>query len=311
MAPLVSIVVLCHNREDLIGRTLASVLGQRFADVEVVVVDDGSTDGTADVVRSFEGVRYVYQDSQGITAARTRAAKQARGRWIAFQDDDDLMPEGRIVQLLEALEPHPDAVFAMGDYATIDADDQPTGRRSDFAAVRGSQGPTVVRDPAAAILTGRLSPLPHTTLFRRDVAETIGWFDHRFVRSCEDLDFFTRMSLRGKVVYVPEIMSWWRVIEGRESLSGKSVYRPYGRVQLLEKHLAAGTLGEEDIDQARALLYGALRAIDNYRQLGVELPDDVDVDTLARARRQLDPVRRFRCALHPLEMPITRALRPA
>lgn len=74
-------------------------------------------------------IRYFWQENQGIAATRTAACRLARGEFIAFQDDDDLMPPDRIVHLYKGLRKYPSAVFATGDYAIIDAEGNLTGKR--------------------------------------------------------------------------------------------------------------------------------------------------------------------------------------
>ena len=128
--PLVSIVLCCHNRRDYLRTTLESVLAQNYAPIELIVMDDGSTDGSDQVVREVApNARYFYQESQGIAVARSNASALAKGDFIAYQDDDDLMPPGRISTLMELLHDHPEAVLATGDYELIDAESELVGHR--------------------------------------------------------------------------------------------------------------------------------------------------------------------------------------
>jgi len=95
---------------------MASVFAQEYEPVEIVVVDDGSTDGTPALMAGYgERVRYYWQENKGVSATRTTACQLARGEYIAFQDDDDLMPPDRIVALYDAIRQFPSAVFAVGD----------------------------------------------------------------------------------------------------------------------------------------------------------------------------------------------------
>ncbi len=144
---LVSIVVCTRNRAALLGTTMKTIMAQSYRPVEILVVDDGSTDATGEVVASFGGkVRYHRQERQGIAAARTAACRLADGELIAFQDDDDLMPPHRIDDLLEALRVYPRAVFAVGDWALIDPAGRATGSISQYQ-VRSSDGrPVLIED---------------------------------------------------------------------------------------------------------------------------------------------------------------------
>src|SRR5262245_57747116 len=87
--PSVSVIIPTYNRRDFIREALASVLAQTCQDFELIVVDDGSTDGTEEIVREFPGARYVFQENQGVSAARNVGAALSQGELIAFLDSDD------------------------------------------------------------------------------------------------------------------------------------------------------------------------------------------------------------------------------
>ncbi|WP_052315752.1 glycosyltransferase family 2 protein [Oscillatoria acuminata] len=91
--PFFSVVVPTYNRANLLGDTIESVLAQTFKDFELLVIDDGSTDDTHELINSFcdsTNIRYIYQENQGVGAARNTGIKNARGEWITFLDSDDL-----------------------------------------------------------------------------------------------------------------------------------------------------------------------------------------------------------------------------
>lgn len=90
MSPRVSVLIPTWNREEYLGEAIESVLAQTYRDYEIVVVDDGSTDGTAELVKRYNIVRYVWQPHTGISAARNRALEEARGELITWLDSDDL-----------------------------------------------------------------------------------------------------------------------------------------------------------------------------------------------------------------------------
>ena len=235
--PLVSIVICCYNRRDLLRKTLNSVLLQNYEPVEIIVVDDGSVDGTEEMVRqSYHEIKYFRQENAGISAARTHGCQKAKGRYIAFQDDDDLMPENRIVTLMSALRSCPDCVLAVGDWMEIDENDSTTGNRwlPENVSVRG---PQVISDGYEAILWPRVPAVPHTTLFERSVGTKVGWFDERLRYASEDKDFFARVALEGSIVYVPEIVSYYR--RGHASLTNNSLTVYSSMVYLFQKHLRA------------------------------------------------------------------------
>ena len=176
--PLVSVVVSTYNRADLLYETIQSILNQTYKKIEVIVVDDGSTDTTKKIVNSFEDYRiqYIYSENWGGPAKpRNIGIKRAKGEYIAFQDDDDLMVPDRIHLLLKALCVNPDAVLALGDYAFIDQSGNPTGEKSKFLLHEDSTdpitAPVLLKDGYLSVLWPKVTPLPHTTLFRKSDAE--------------------------------------------------------------------------------------------------------------------------------------------
>lgn len=103
---MVSVIIPTYNREKTIMKSLQSVLEQTFTDIEVIIVDDGSTDNTKQIIKSIndDRIRYIYQDNKGACSARNRGIKEARGEYIAFQDSDDKWQRNKIEIQLSALQ---------------------------------------------------------------------------------------------------------------------------------------------------------------------------------------------------------------
>jgi glycosyltransferase involved in cell wall biosynthesis len=235
--PLVSIVICCHNRCDYLQQTLDSVFAQTYSPVEIIVMDDGSTDGTPELMASYaDRIRYTWQECQGIAAARTNASRIARGEFIAYQDDDDLMPADRITNLYNALCEYPTAVFATGDYAVIDKAGKLTGSRWMPGTLEDKGRPVLIEDGQLAVLWPKVPAVPHTTLFRRRLGEQIGWFDLDFKYACSDADFLARLGQLGPIVYLREIVSYYR--RGHSAIWSDDVRTSCSRIQLWGKHLA-------------------------------------------------------------------------
>lgn len=106
--PLVSVIVPVYNGERFLAAALESVLAQDYEPLEVIVVDDGSEDGSAAIARSFTGVVYLYQPNQGPSAARNAGIAAARGEFLAFFDADDLMMPSKLSVQVGYLLEHPD-----------------------------------------------------------------------------------------------------------------------------------------------------------------------------------------------------------
>ncbi len=236
--PLVSLIICCYNRAEWLPLTLESALSQRYRPVEIIVLDDGSEDGTAELMAGYgDRIRYHRQENQGIAAARSNACRLATGEFITFLDDDDLMPPDRIERLLGALRQHPSAVFAVGDLAYIDEKGEPTGKRWLPENHYGTEENILFEHGDEAVLWPRVAALPHTTLFRRADGERIGWFDGRYRFAAEDKDFYARLGRLGPVVYVPHVVSLYR--QGHASLTRNAMRTWSSQLQLFENHLAA------------------------------------------------------------------------
>ena len=105
--PRVSVVVPTYNCARFLGRTIDSALRQTYRDFEIIVVDDGSTDGTQALIAAYEeSVRYVYQTNQGASAARNAALSRASGEFIAYLDADDLWRPDKVIRQVEFLDAH-------------------------------------------------------------------------------------------------------------------------------------------------------------------------------------------------------------
>lgn len=235
--PLISIIICCYNREQYLRQTLESVLRQDYKPVEIIVLDDGSTDGTSTLVKSYKKkVKYYQQKNQGIAIARTNACKLASGELIAFQDDDDLMHPQRISSLYGALCRFPSAVFAVGDWAEIDVSGKKTGKRWLPENMLSEHDAIFIPDGLKAVLWPEVPASPHTTLFWKKDGQKIGWFDMQFKNASEDKDFFARLARLGPIAYTPKIVSYYRI--GNTSLTKNLIHVAYSQIILFDKHIS-------------------------------------------------------------------------
>jgi glycosyltransferase involved in cell wall biosynthesis len=110
MNPKISVVIPSYNRAHYIEKTIDSVLEQKRDDIEIILVDDGSTDNTRELVQNKYGdqVRYVYQENQGIPGARNTGIKNAQGDYIAFLDSDDYWHPNKLEQQMALIAEHPE-----------------------------------------------------------------------------------------------------------------------------------------------------------------------------------------------------------
>jgi glycosyltransferase involved in cell wall biosynthesis len=188
--PHISVVLPTHNRSGLLPLTLRSVLRQHGVDFEVIVVDDGSTDDTAEVVAGLGDprIRLVRHDTpQGVAAARNRGIAEARGAWVAFLDDDDLWAPDKLARQLEAAN---GAHCAWVYTGAVNVDDR-------LRILEGGPPPPPERVPE---LLKRYNPVPagaSNVMVRADALARVGPFDPR-LRRTEDWDLWIRLARDGQ-----------------------------------------------------------------------------------------------------------------
>src|SRR5215471_9220074 len=136
-APLVSVVIPTYNRADYIGETIESVLQQTYSNIEIIVIDDGSTDNTAQVVERFESrVRYVRQENAERGASRNHGLRLAQGEFISFLDSDDLWMPSKAAAAVSLLQENPAIGLVCTDAVQIDGQ----GKEVQTLRARGRSG---------------------------------------------------------------------------------------------------------------------------------------------------------------------------
>jgi glycosyltransferase involved in cell wall biosynthesis len=253
-APAVSVVIATYNRGRLLPETLESVLGQRFTNYELIVVDDGSTDATATVVQSYgDRVRYFYQENRGPSAARNLGVRHARSSWISIQDSDDLCAPNHLETLYAYAKHHPDCgmVFANGAYLGGPEHNRDTiipAAKSRRLAERGVQledlfDKSIVRLQAA--------------LISKACYDALQGHDER-LRISMDLDLSFRIYNRYTLAYLDEVVFYYRKHEGNSS--GNQELRLWENIQVIQKLMAENpqaraTLGERRVAARLAYRY--------------------------------------------------------
>lgn len=197
--PKVSVIMPVYNGARFIGPALESALAQDFPDFEVVVVNDGSTDGSADIARAFQQrdarVRVFDQPNGGFCAARNAAIAQARGTYLALLDSDDLWLPPHLRRAVAALDEDPSVVLVHANVRFVDQDGHVISEFLDNRA-----WPQWAHDPFQAILLRYEHVACPTTVFRTDLFRELGGFDLRYnYLGCEDRDAWLRMSRHGTI----------------------------------------------------------------------------------------------------------------
>jgi Glycosyl transferase family 2 len=187
--PAVSVILPTYQRRDWVCRAVRSVFAQRYSDWELIVVDDGSTDGTGEALRAFgPRLRYLWQENRGVSAARNAGLRLARGEIVAFLDSDDRWLPDHLETVVAVLERRPDAVLVS------------TCPRSDVAG-RDRAGDARLLDALPLLLVDNFVGTPSGIAARRDQLLAVGGFDEGMM-VLEDGELWLRLATRGPFAFL-------------------------------------------------------------------------------------------------------------
>lgn len=201
MSNLVSVIIPTYNRAHLIKRTLQSIIGQTYKNLEIIVVADGTLDNTAEVVESLGDPRVTYIDQKhtgGCSSPRNRGMQLARGHYIAFCDDDDVWLPEKLEKQIHVLESHPDYIGCYTNSVRFDS--------SKEWFVPHENGNTIFKN----FLYYNTIPIS-SLVVRHEVLENVGYFNENpQVGSAEDYEYLLRVLVRFKLYHVNEVlMKYW------------------------------------------------------------------------------------------------------
>lgn len=201
----VSVIIPVFNGELYLRAALESVFGQDHKPYEVIVVDDGSTDTTADIVSEFKDVIYLRQANQGVATARNKALDIARGEFIAFIDQDDLWTPNKLTVQVQYFLDHPEIQYTL--------------THQQFFLEPGASIPTWFRkellsDPHPGFV-------PSTLMARRSVFEKIGKFETRYSHASDSDWFFRASQAELPMAVIPEVLLQRRIHRENESSKAK------------------------------------------------------------------------------------------
>lgn len=207
--PKVSVVVAAYNMARYLPYTIDSVLSQDYQDFEFIVLDDGSTDTTADVIRSYgERIEYHHQPNAGVAEACSRVIGLARGDYLHLLDADDALLPGALSRNVQMLDRNPTAAIAYSDALIIDSNNNVTGRRT--APAWMSQSELVPSARAFRELLHGCHITNSTVMIRRSVAQSMPLFQPHAVPG-EDWDLWLRISAEHDLAYTRQPLGAYRV----------------------------------------------------------------------------------------------------
>jgi len=199
--PTVTVIIPTYNRCNLMVDTINSVLAQNYKDFELLVIDDGSTDNTRQVISviSDSRIKYIYKDNGGVSSARNLGLKNARGQFICFLDSDDLWPDNFLKTMTSRLQQNPKygAAYCIRTLLFEDGSTKPSYQKEFFFSGQ-----------VTAQLFQKTFIQTSTICFRRETLEDI-FFDESLARG-QDVDVWLRASTRIEFLFVPDIQIIYR-----------------------------------------------------------------------------------------------------
>lgn len=234
-----SVIVPAYNREALIGATLEAIFAQTLKPTEIIVVDDGSTDQTANVAAGWAGCRVIRLPNGGAANARHKGVLASSGKWLAFCDSDDVWRPNHLEALAAALQAVPDCGFAFSNFVHIQNDVWTTRTKfedapADFWRSFSAAAPSVVASDTPIIgQVLRFQPIFQScTAMSRKFYDDVGGYNPAFGRlPSEDLEFTLRCILRAPIAAVQEATVGIRRHPGNHS--GNQMKQLCGEIEIL------------------------------------------------------------------------------
>ena len=221
----VSVVIPTYNHAHFVGAAIQSVLNQTYREFEIIVVDDGSTDDTRSIVAQFrDQVRYIWQENQGLSAARNSGIRAANGEFIALLDADDMYEPAFLSKLISQLEANPDGDAVYCGYQFVDATNNPLPH---------IEKRVVPPDQLYDVLLNGNFMAPECMLVRKRCYTEGQLFDEA-LRACEDWDMWLWISKQYKVLGTSDVLTRHRILSG--SMSSDPVRMLNNRLAVLQKH---------------------------------------------------------------------------
>tara|TARA_B100000768_G_C11196658_1_gene339812 strand:+ start:46 stop:873 length:828 start_codon:yes stop_codon:yes gene_type:complete len=265
----ISVVIPCFNRKNTLSRSIDSVINQTYKPFEIIVVDDGSTDGTRDfILNSYPNIRYFFQPKKGVSSARNKGIRESSSNWIAFLDSDDEWLPQKLEKQKNQLEKHSGIFISHTNEIWIR-----NGVRVNQMKKHQKYGGYIF-DKCLDIC--RMSP--SSVLIHIRVLEDIGVFDEK-LQVCEDYDLWLRISSKYSVLFEKELL----IIKyggHKDQLSKVKQGIEQFRIQSLEKILTLNHLTKDQFILTKNML---IRKLSIYSK-GLEKRNKFDELTLIKKK---------------------------
>lgn len=229
--PEVSVIIPTYNSAGYVTQAIESVLRQTFRDFEILVIDDGSTDETEEVMRRYDPVvRYIRQSNGGVAVARNRGIQEARGQYVAFLDADDTWFEDKLGQQIAALRITTHYRVCYSAFTLADSELKP------LATVQSKRVGSTLED---LLLRGNIVGSICTVMCQRSLFEVTGGFDDR-LSQCADWDMWVRLAAHTEFLYLHEPTVTYR--QHGSNMSRNAALLEHDSVRVLEKGFQMATV---------------------------------------------------------------------
>jgi len=238
----ISVLITTYNQGRFIGDTVDSVLSQTEVPFEIVVVDDGSTDDTPNILRRFgDRIRVVRQRNKGVAAARNRSVAESRGNWLALLDGDDRWRPNKLAGCMDAMRVS-DASLIVHDVELVNEQGQLLNDSS-FRMTADAMAEVSFAEPVEctdALLGLNFIVTCSQVLVRRSTLNQVGPSDEN-LPVASDYDLWLRILRHGRVLFSPQVLGNWRQVQGSASGRGEGRYLRWSldRVRVLRKFAEA------------------------------------------------------------------------
>lgn len=274
---LVSIIIPNYNHAHYVAEAINSVLAQGYDRYEIIVVDDGSTDNSREVIGHFtDKVQYIHKKNAGLSAARNTGIRQAKGEFIGVLDADDMVEPDFMSTLVPILQANQDAEAVYCGYQFVDESNRSLPQREARLIPEGQI--------FQALVDGNFL-VPESILVRKRCYDSVGLFDESF-RACEDVDMWLRITKQYKVLGVTNLLTRHRVLPN--SMSADPTRQTQNRLAMIQKHFGPKPSVDFEWTDPQRRAYGQAylasaveylqarktdRAYDSFREMAFACPD--------------------------------------
>ncbi|HKP31433.1 MAG TPA: glycosyltransferase [Chitinophagaceae bacterium] len=197
--PLVSVIIPCYNHAHYLREAVESVLAQSYANIEIIIVNDGSTDETESIANSWVDVKYFFQKNQGLSAARNTGIEHSQGEFLAFLDADDYYHPDALMVNVRYLKENPSAAFVSGAHNKV----------SDDKKILEAERPSIKADHYLHLLQGNYIGMHATVLYRKKIFDEFR-FDTT-LNACEDYDLYLKIARKYPVIHHDQLIADYRI----------------------------------------------------------------------------------------------------